>query len=208
MMNRKAFWFLNTKEINSLFSIFAFGINNKNITVMAVRRAFNFKKWIDENRHLLKPPVGNQQVYLDTKDFIVMVVGGPNSRKDYHLNEGEEFFYQLEGDIVVKIIEDGKPVDIPIKEGEIFLLPSKVPHSPQRGANTVGLVMEVIRQTEEKDGFLWYCENCGEKLYEEYEHITDIVKQLPPIMNKFYSSLELRTCKKCGTVMEPPTPAK
>ncbi len=175
---------------------------------MAVRRAFNFKKWIDENRHLLKPPVGNQQVYLDTKDFIVMVVGGPNSRKDYHLNEGEEFFYQLEGDIVVKIIEDGKPVDIPIKEGEIFLLPSKVPHSPQRGANTVGLVMEVIRQTEEKDGFLWYCENCGEKLYEEYEHITDIVKQLPPIMNKFYSSLELRTCKKCGTVMEPPTPAK
>jgi len=175
---------------------------------MAVRRAFNFKKWIDENRHLLKPPVGNQQVYLDTKDFIVMVVGGPNSRKDYHLNEGEEFFYQLEGDIVVKIIEDGKPVDIPIKEGEIFLLPSKVPHSPQRGANTVGLVMEVIRQTEEKDGFLWYCENCGEKLYEEYEHITDIVKQLPPIMNKFYSSLELRTCKKCGTVMEPPTPIK
>ena len=175
---------------------------------MAVRRAFNFKKWIDENRHLLKPPVGNQQVYLDTKDFIVMVVGGPNSRKDYHLNEGEEFFYQLEGDIVVKIIEDGKPVDIPIKEGEIFLLPSKVPHSPQRGANTVGLVMEVIRQTEEKDGFLWYCENCGEKLYEEYEHITDIVKQLPPIMNKFYSSLELRTCKKCGTVMKPPTPIK
>ena len=175
---------------------------------MAIRRAFSFKKWIDENRHLLKPPIGNQVVYFDTKDFIVMVVGGPNSRKDYHYNEGEEFFYQIEGDIVVKIIEDGKPVDIPIQEGEIFLLPSRIPHSPQRGANTVGLVMEVIRQTQEKDGFLWYCENCGNKLYEEYQHISDIVTQLPPIMNKFYSSLDLRTCKKCGTVMEPPAPIK
>lgn len=172
---------------------------------MPIRRAFSFKKWIDENRHLLKPPVGNQIVYEKTEDFIVMVVGGPNSRKDYHYNEGEEFFYQLEGDIVVKIIEDGKPVDIPIKEGEIFLLPGRTPHSPQRGANTVGLVMEVIRKTEEKDGFLWYCENCGAKLFEEYAHISDIVTQLPPIMNKFYSSLELRTCKQCGTVMEPPT---
>lgn len=171
---------------------------------MAIRRAFNFKKWIDENRHLLKPPVGNQQVYKEAEDFIVMVVGGPNSRKDYHYNEGEEFFYQLEGDIVVKIIEDGKPVDIPIKEGEIFLLPGRTPHSPQRGPNTVGLVMEVIRESSEMDGFQWYCENCGNKLYEEFAHITDIVKQLPPIMNKFYSSLELRTCKKCGTVMEPP----
>jgi 3-hydroxyanthranilate 3,4-dioxygenase len=173
---------------------------------MAVRKAFNFKKWIDENRHLLKPPVGNQQVYKEAEDFIVMVVGGPNSRKDYHYNEGEEFFYQLEGDIVVKIIEDGKPVDIPIKEGEIFLLPGRTPHSPQRGPNTIGLVMEVIRETQEKDGFLWYCENCGNKLYEEYAHITDIVQQLPPIMNKFYSSLELRTCKQCGTVMEKPEP--
>ncbi len=171
---------------------------------MAIKRAFNFKKWIDENRHLLKPPVGNQQVYHNTQDFIVMVVGGPNSRKDYHYNEGEEFFFQLEGDIVVKIIEDGKPVDIEIKEGEIFLLPGRTPHSPQRGENTVGLVMEVIRKTKEMDGFMWFCENCGTKLYEEFAHVTDIVAQLPPIMNKFYSSLDLRTCKSCGTIMEPP----
>ena len=109
---------------------------------MAVAAPFNFKKWIDENRHLLKPPVGNQQVYKDNKDFIVMVVGGPNSRKDYHYNEGEEFFFQLEGDVQVKIIEDGKPRTIDIKEGEIFLLPGGVPHSPQRPANTVGLVIE------------------------------------------------------------------
>lgn len=171
---------------------------------MAIQSAFSIKKWIDDNRHLLKPPVGNQQVYKDNKDFIVMVVGGPNARKDYHFNEGEEFFFQMEGDIVLKIIEDGKQRDIPIKEGEIFLLPPRTPHSPQRPANTVGLVMERYRDSSEKDGFMWFCENCSNKLYEEYFSLTDIVKQLPPLMEKFYSNKDLRTCKNCGTVMDPP----
>ncbi|WMJ72077.1 3-hydroxyanthranilate 3,4-dioxygenase [Cytophagaceae bacterium ABcell3] len=175
---------------------------------MGIQRPFNFKKWIDDNRHLLKPPVGNQQVYKGNDDFIVMVVGGPNTRKDFHYNEGEEFFYQLEGDINLRIIEDDKPVDIPIKKGEIFLLPGKVPHCPQRPANTVGLVIEKYRNPGEKDGFLWFCENCGNKLYEEYFEMTDIVKQLPVVMEKFYTSEDLRTCKNCGTVMEPPAKAK
>jgi 3-hydroxyanthranilate 3,4-dioxygenase len=169
---------------------------------MALSSPFNFKKWIDDNRHLLKPPVGNQQVYKGNDDFIVMVVGGPNARKDYHYEEGEEFFYQLEGDMVLKVIEDGKPKDISIKEGEIFLLPPRVPHSPQRPANTIGLVMERYRRPGEKDGFLWFCENCNHKLHEEYVELTDIVNQLPPIMERFWSSDELRTCKKCGTYME------
>lgn len=171
---------------------------------MKIKRPFNFKKWIDENRHLLKPPIGNQQVYKGNEDFIVMVVGGPNSRKDYHYNETEEFYYQVEGNIVLKIIENGQPVDIPINEGEIFLLPPKVPHSPQRTANSVGLVMETYRKEGQKDGFLWFCENCGNKLYEEYAHISDIVKQLPPIMENFFDSMEHRTCNNCGTVMEKP----
>jgi 3-hydroxyanthranilate 3,4-dioxygenase len=177
---------------------------NLKIKTMAITRPFNFKKWIDEHRHLLKPPVGNQQVFKGNDDFIVMVVGGPNARKDYHYDEGEEFFYQLEGDIVLKIIEDGKPVDIPIKEGEIFLLPPRVPHSPQRPANTVGLVMERYRKPGEQDGFLWFCENCGNKLYEEYADVSDIVGQLPVIMSHFWDSMEHRTCNNCGTVMEPP----
>src|SRR5207237_5161806 len=122
-----------------------------------IRRPFNFKQWIDEHRHLLKPPVGNQCVY-DNDDFIVMVVGGPNSRKDYHYDEGEEFFYQLEGDIVVKVVDNGAPRDIPVREGEIFLLPPRTPHSPQRPANTVGLVIERKRAPDELDGFQWYCE--------------------------------------------------
>ncbi len=171
---------------------------------MSLLRPFNIKKWIEENRHLLKPPVGNQQVYKGNEDFIVMVVGGPNSRKDFHYNEGEELFYQLEGDINVRILEDDKPVDIPIREGEIFLLPPRTPHLPQRKANTVGIVIERYRKAGEKDGCLWFCENCNHKLYEEYFELTDIVKQLPVVMEKFYASTELRTCKKCGTVMEPP----
>ncbi len=169
-----------------------------------ITRPFNIKQWIDDNRHLLKPPVGNMQVYKGNDDFIVMVVGGPNNRKDYHWEEGEEFFYQLEGDIVVKIIEDGKPVDIHINEGEIFLLPPRVPHSPQRPANSVGIVIERYRKEHEQDGFLWYCENCNHKLYEEYFALTDIVTQLPKVMQTFYDSEELRTCKNCGTVMQKP----
>lgn len=171
---------------------------------MAITKAFSFKKWIDENRHLLKPPVGNQVVYKPNQDFIVMVVGGPNSRKDYHFNETEEFYYQLEGDIVVKIMDDGKPVDIPIKEGEIFLLPPRVPHSPQRGPNTIGLVMEVQRRQGMKDGFMWFCENCGSKLYEEFLNLQDIVKDLPVVMNRFYENKDLCKCKNCGAFMEAP----
>jgi 3-hydroxyanthranilate 3,4-dioxygenase len=171
---------------------------------MPVTRPFNLHQWIDEHRHLLKPPVGNQSVYTDGKDFIVMVVGGPNSRKDFHYNQTEELFYQLEGDVVVRIQEDGKIVDIPIKQGEIFLLPACVPHSPQRGPNTVGLVIEKVRKPDEQDAFMWFCENCHEKLYEEFVNVSDIVAQLPPLMERFYKDEEKRTCKKCNHTMQPP----
>lgn len=168
-----------------------------------ITRPFNFKKWIDENRHLLKPPVNNKVVYKDA-EFIVMVVGGPNSRKDYHYNESEEFFYQLEGDVIVQIQENGKAVEVPIKEGEIFLLPPRVPHNPRRFKNTIGLVMERKRRDGEKDGLMWFCEKCNEKLYDEYFTLTDITNQFQAIFEKFYNSKDLRTCKKCAHVMEPP----
>jgi 3-hydroxyanthranilate 3,4-dioxygenase len=170
---------------------------------MAVIKPFNIKQWIDENRHLLKPPVGNKQIYEDT-DFIVMVVGGPNARKDYHYNESEEFFYQIEGDITVRIQEDGKSVDMHIHEGDIFLLPPKVPHSPIRGANTVGLVIEKKRTETEIDALQWYCEKCNHKLYEEQFMLKNIETAFKSIFEKYYGSLDLRTCSKCGSVMEPP----
>jgi len=169
----------------------------------AVKKPFHLREWIDEHRDMLRPPVCNQQVYMDS-EFIVMVVGGPNSRKDYHYDEGEEFFYQLEGDMLLKTMQEGRPVDIPIKEGEIFLLPPRMPHSPQRFANTVGLVIERTRRPGEQDGFMWYCENCNELLYEEYLQLENIVTQLPPIFDRFFSSTDKRTCKRCGEVMEKP----
>ena len=171
---------------------------------MPITRPFNIQKWIDEHRHLLKPPVGNQQVFTDNADFIVMVVGGPNARKDYHVDAGEELFWQIEGTMTVKIIEDGQPVDITIGPGEMFLLPPNVPHSPRRPAGTVGLVLERYRSNGELDGFQWYCENCGHKLHETFAEITDIVTQLPPIMNAFWADDDLRTCKKCSAYMAAP----
>jgi 3-hydroxyanthranilate 3,4-dioxygenase len=170
---------------------------------MSVTRPFNFKKWIDDNRHLLKPPVNNKVVYKDA-EFIVMVVGGPNSRKDYHYNESEEFFYQLEGDIKVTIQEDGKAVEVDIKEGDIFLLPPKVPHNPIRFKNTIGLVMERKRREGEMDGLMWFCEKCNTKLYEEKFVLNDIASQFQGIFEKFYNSKDLKTCKSCGYEMEPP----
>ncbi len=170
---------------------------------MSTLHPFNIKKWIEENRHLLKPPVNNKVVYKDS-EFIVMVVGGPNSRKDYHYNESEEFFYQLEGNAEVTIQENGKAVKLPINEGDIFLLPPKLPHNPKRGVNTIGLVIERKRRDGEKDGLLWFCESCNNKLYEEYFTLTDIATQFQGVFERYYNNLEHRTCKKCGTVMDPP----
>jgi len=161
----------------------------------------NFKEWIDNNRELLKPPVCNKVVYEDT-EFIIMVVGGPNTRKDYHIDEGEEFFYQIEGNMTLKIIENNKSKDIEINEGEIFLLPPKVPHSPQRFKNTVGLVIERKRREGELDAFQWYCDSCSNLLYEKFFQLTDIVKQLPPIFDSFWNDMELRTCSKCGEILQ------
>ena len=130
-----------------------------------------------------------------------MVIGGPNERTDYHYDEGPELFYQLEGDILLRTIQEGERVDIQICEGEMLLLPPKIPHSPQRPRNTVGLVVERKRLLDELDGFMWYCENCDTQLYEEYLYVDDIVAQLPPIFDRFYKSEKNRTCDKCGTVM-------
>lgn len=171
---------------------------------MLTRSPLNFRKWIDEHREYFKPPVGNKLVWTDS-DFMIMVVGS-NTRKDYHFNEGEEFFYQVEGDITLRVIDDGKIVDIPIKQGDIYLLPPRVPHSPQRPPNTVGLVIEKKRLPGQLDGFQWYCESCGNKLYEEFVVLTNIVTQLPPIFANFYGDEAKRKCK-CGARFPDPVKA-
>ncbi|MGB5624995.1 MAG: 3-hydroxyanthranilate 3,4-dioxygenase [Woeseiaceae bacterium] len=165
--------------------------------------AFNLAEWIDKHRDQLRPPVCNQQVF-EENDFIVMIVGGPNSRNDYHLDEGPELFYQIEGHMILRVVDDGERKDIAIGEGEMLLLPPRVPHSPQRFANTVGLVVERKRLDHELDAFMWFCDNCNNKLYEESVFVDDIVNQLPPIFDRFYSSKQNRRCDRCGTIMPKP----
>ena len=164
----------------------------------------NLQAWIEDHRHLLKPPVGNK--VIQAGDFIVMVVGGPNARTDYHWDEGGEWFHQLEGEMVLRIQEDGAVRDIPIRTGETFLLPPRVPHSPQRMPGSIGLVIERRRLANEDDGLLWFCEQCNAKVYEAYFHLHDIEQDFPPVFDRFYSSLERRTCKACGHLN--PAPAK
>ena len=162
-------------------------------------RALNLHRWVDEHRHLLKPPVGNKLIYRDG-EFIVMAVGGPNSRRDFHVDPAEEFFHQLEGDMVLRVYEGGAIRELPIRAGEILLLPPHVPHSPQRPAHSVGLVIERARRPGERDGLQWYCEHCGALLYEEYLALKDIETQFPPVFERYYSRPEHRRCRKCGTV--------
>lgn len=164
----------------------------------------NFKAWIDQHRHLLKPPVGNKCIY--DGEFIVMVVGGPNARTDYHYDEGPEFFYQLEGEMVLRLQENGQRRDVPIRAGEIYLLPPRVPHSPQRLPDSIGLVIERKRLGHERDGLLWFCEDCNHPLYEEFFTLQNIETDFPAVFDRFYRSSEHRTCKSCGLLN--PAPAR
>jgi 3-hydroxyanthranilate 3,4-dioxygenase len=166
--------------------------------------AFNLQAWIDEHRHLLKPPVGNKCIV--DGDFIVMIVGGPNARTDYHWDEGPEFFYQLEGQAMLRVQEDGRMREITINAGEVFYLPPRIPHSPQRAANSIGLVIERKRLPGEQDGLLWFCERCNHKLYEHFFPLQDIESDFLKVFEQFYRSEELRTCGVCGLLN--PRPAR
>ncbi len=160
---------------------------------------FNLKSWIDDHRDLLKPPVGNAQIWEDT-DFIVTVIGGPNRRDDYHVDPLEEFFYQIEGDMVLRVREDGALKDLPIREGEILLLPPHVPHSPQRPEGTIGMVIERQRPDGLLDAFEWYCESCQQRVHRHAFRLASIVDDFPPIFDAYYGSIEARTCPACGHV--------
>ena len=160
----------------------------------------DFPKWIEENQHLLRPPVGNRQIWRDT-DFIVTIVGGPNLRTDYHDDPYEEFFYQFKGNAYLDVMEDGKPGRVELKEGAIFLLPPHVRHSPQRPeAGSMCFVIERTRPKGEKDGFEWYCRSCHALIHRVEVQLKDIVADLPPLFETFYANTGHRTCRQCGAV--------
>lgn len=165
--------------------------------------------WLAVNRHLLSPPVGNKVLFEDTGDFIVMLVGGPNARKDFHVNQGEELFYQLEGEIVLELMENSADGTLKrrrqvIRAGEIFLLPATVPHGPRRPAGSVGLVVERKRRPDETDAFQWYCENCEALMHEVRIPVSDIELQLKKLLTEFFEDPARCTCKSCGTIMQKP----
>jgi 3-hydroxyanthranilate 3,4-dioxygenase len=162
--------------------------------------ALNFEKWIEEHRQQLQPPVGNQQIWPDA-DLMVTVVGGPNQRTDFHDDPVDEFLYQLKDDIVLKLIDNGARYDVKVKEGEIFRIPPHVRHSPQRPVpGSVGLVVEPQRPDRLLDGFEWYCFNCGHLVHRSEVDLVSIVRDIPPIYEKFYASPEQRKCPNCGTM--------
>ena len=159
--------------------------------------AFNFQTWLDEHSHLLKPPVGNKQIWEDA-DLMVTVVGGPNKRTDYHDDPVEEFFYQLQGDMVLKVFDQGEFYDVPIHEGDIFFLPAHVRHSPQRPVEgSIGLVVEPKRPDGENDAFEWYCFDCGNLVHRAEVQLVSIIKDLPPLFERFFNDETLRTCPSC-----------
>lgn len=169
---------------------------------------FSFQSWIAENQQFLKPPVGNKMLFPDNAGLIVQVVGGPNQRVDFHDDPAEEFFYQLKNDMTLKVIDRGKIENIRIREGDVFLLPPHMRHSPQRPIpGSVGLVVESPRLPGSKDGFEWYCMNCMAKLHRVEIEVKDIVKDLPPLFAAFYADEGKRKCEACGALhpgKEPP----
>lgn len=158
-----------------------------------MERPVRVRTWVAENRASFLPPVCNK--LLHQEQLKVMFIGGPNIRKDYHIEEGEEVFYQLEGDMVLQVLERGKHRDVVIRQGEIFLLPARIPHSPQRFANTVGLVIERRRLKTELDGLRYYVGDTTDVLFEKWFYCEDLGTQLAPIIQEFFSSEQHRTGK-------------
>jgi 3-hydroxyanthranilate 3,4-dioxygenase len=161
----------------------------------------SFPGWLQENQHLLKPPVGNKQMFPTGDDFIVMVVGGPNQRTDFHVDPYEEFFYQVKGNMHVNVMTPDGPSTVHIREGQMWVLPGSVPHSPQRPEpGSIGVVIERVREEGTLEKFQWYCAECGNLVHEVELQVRDIVADLPPVFQAFYADESARTCGRCGAL--------
>lgn len=167
----------------------------------SVPPVINFQGWIAEHEHLLRPPVNNKQMWQPDGDFIVQIVGGPNQRTDYHLDPYEEWFYQVRGNMHVNLMEADGPHRVDIHEGEMWMLPRNVHHSPQRPeAGSIGIVIERIREEGTLEKFVWFCLECNGQVHEIELQVRDIVVDLPPVFEQFYASEQARTCKQCGAL--------
>ncbi len=160
-------------------------------------RPFHLGRWIEENRERLRPPVNNAVLWTDT-EFLVVVAGGPNARSDYHDGAAEEYFHQIEGDMVLRVMESGGPREVTIREGEVLLLPPRVRHSPQRPAGSVGIVVERVRRPGEIDAFEWYCDRCHARVHRHELELRDLVADIPPVFEEYYRTVAAKSCPACG----------
>jgi len=148
-------------------------------------------RWLEENSKFFLPPVCNKMMHND--QLKVFFVGGPNQRKDFHLEEGEELFYMRKGNMELPILEQGAIRTVKIREGDVFLLPGRIPHSPQREADTVGLVVERERLETETDGLRYFVGESTDILFERWFHCEDLGSQLKPIIDEYFASEEHKT---------------
>jgi 3-hydroxyanthranilate 3,4-dioxygenase len=169
--------------------------------VTVVPPVIDFAKWVAEHEHLLKPPVNNRQMWEPMGDFIVQVVGGPNQRTDFHVDPYEEWFYQVRGSMHVNLMTAEGAQRIDIHEGGMWMLPRDIPHSPQRpDADSIGIVIERIREEGTEEEFCWFCPKCAQRLHTVRLQVRDIVADLPPVFEAFYSDQDARTCDNCDAV--------
>ncbi len=167
------------------------------------RRPFSLSQWIEDHREDLTPPVSNKQIWKTEADLIVMIVGGGNERCDFHDDPREEYFHQIKGDMSLMIWpgEGEPPYELPIREGEIYLLPGGVRHSPQRpDPDSVGLVVEAPRQPGDLDGFEWVCFECSHLVHRVEVTLQAIDQDLPPLFDAFDADEAARTCPNCGAL--------
>jgi 3-hydroxyanthranilate 3,4-dioxygenase len=177
------------------------------VTTSTVMPPIDLRRWIEEHRHELRPPVSNKYLY-DGNDFFVMVIAGPNARNDFHVTDSEEYFYQLQGDIVVRIREGGQIKDVPVREGQTFFIPGGVPHSPTRPPGTVGVVVERRRPPGETEHLQFYCDKCGSLVHDLEFDCRDIVEHFSQAMEEFWADQKRSTCRGCGTRVRKPTPVR
>jgi 3-hydroxyanthranilate 3,4-dioxygenase len=165
---------------------------------------FNLEGWIEQNMPRALGAIGNKEVFKGS-DFIFQIIKGPNARNDFHIDPFDEIFYQMHGHIFLHVIEDGREKRLRIAEGEVFILPKNVYHSPRRPPGTIGLVIERPRKSDELDGCAWFCPACSNKLHQVDFWCDDIEKGLKDVIGAFNADLAKRTCGKCGAVLPDPT---